>query len=62
MFTFAYGLIPYPIFPGNVLVSEVGPAVGEYAWLLSAVFNGVFYGFLLWLVFVILSNRLGEEK
>lgn len=62
MFTFAYLVIPYPMFPGNVLAAQIGSVVSEYSRLLSAFFNGVFYGFLLWLVFVVLSSRLGEEK
>ena len=62
MFTFAYLMIPYPMFPGNVVATKIGSVVSEYAWLFSAFFNGVFYGVVLWLVFVILSSRLGEEK
>ena len=62
MFTFAYLLIPYPMFPGNVIVAQVDSVVSDYAWLFGALINGVFYGVVLWLIFVILSSKLGEEK
>jgi hypothetical protein len=62
MFTFAYLVIPYPMFPGNVVAAKIGPEVSEYAWLISALFNAVFYCVVLWLVFVIISSRLKEEK
>lgn len=62
MFTFAYLLIPYQMFPGNVVAAQIESVISGYDWLLSALFNGVFYGVVLWLVFVILSSRLGEEK
>jgi hypothetical protein len=62
MFTAASLLIPSPMFPGNLLCTLMGDTTSEYAKLLSAVFNGVFYGVILWLVFVVISRRLeGEE-
>jgi len=50
------------MFPGNIICTLIGGAIGEYAEYLSAVFNGVFYGAILWLVFIAISRRLEEEK
>jgi len=50
------------MFPGNIICTLIGGAIGEYAEYLSAVFNGVFYGAILWLVFIAKSRRLEEEK
>ena len=54
-------LIPTPMFPGNVFCKLIGISAVEYSLFLSAVFNGVFYGSILWLVFVVISRRF-EEK
>lgn len=61
IFTSASLLIPTPMFPGNIFCTLIGESVVEYAEYLSAVFNGVFYGVILWLVFVVVSRKL-EEK
>ncbi|MEM2937109.1 MAG: hypothetical protein QXJ63_01010 [Candidatus Bathyarchaeia archaeon] len=62
IFLLASLLIPSPMFPGNVICMWVGGAVSEYSRYLSAVFNGVFYGSILWLIFIVISRRLEEEK
>jgi len=62
MFAFAFLLIPYPMFPGNVLIAQIGTIAVAYSGWLSALINGLFYGAILWLVFVAISRRLGEEK
>jgi hypothetical protein len=58
LFTAASLLIPSPMFPGNILCTLIGETIREYSKYLSAVFNGVFYGVILWLVFVVTSRRL----
>jgi len=58
MFTVASLLIPSPMFPGNFFSTLIGLAASEYYKYLSAVFNGVFYGVILWLVFAVISRRL----
>jgi hypothetical protein len=58
LFTLASLLIPTPMFPGNFFCTLIGESVVEYAEYLSAVFNGVFYGVILWLVFVIVARKL----
>jgi hypothetical protein len=62
MFTSASLLIPSPMFPGSVFCILIGGAVSEYAGYLSAIFNGVFYGSVLWLVFTVISRRLEEGE
>jgi hypothetical protein len=62
IFTSASLLIPSPMFPGNVICALIGNAISAYAEFLSAVINGVFYGSILWLVFVVISRRLEKEK
>jgi hypothetical protein len=58
MFTIASLLVPRPMFPGSYFCFLIGRAVSGFVDYLSAVFNGVFYGILLWLVFVSISRRL----
>jgi len=53
-------LIPVPLFPGNWFCSFLGEAVLDYVRVLSAVFNGAFYGVILWLMFVGLGRKLAE--
>jgi hypothetical protein len=53
-------LIPVPMFPGNWFCSLLGPAVLDYVSVLSAVFNGAFYGVILGLMFVGLGRKLTE--
>lgn len=61
IFALASLLIPSPLFPGNLFCALIGEAASEYAGYLSAVFNGVFYGVILWLVFVMVSKRFEED-
>lgn len=60
MFTSASLLIPSPMFPGNFFCMLIGEAISQYVGYFSALFNGVFYALILWLVFVVLSRRLEE--
>jgi hypothetical protein len=62
MFTVASLLVPYLMFPGSLLCAMIGEAMSGYAGYLAAVLNGVFYGAILWLVFVVISRRLETEK
>lgn len=62
IFLLASLLIPSPLFPGNVICTLIGGAANKYSAYLSAVFNGVFYGAILWLIFTTISRRLEEEK
>lgn len=62
LFTSASLLIPSPMFPGNFFCALIGQASSGYSVYLSAVFNGVFYSVILWLVFTFISKRLEGEK
>ncbi|MEM3823922.1 MAG: hypothetical protein QXH87_03230 [Candidatus Bathyarchaeia archaeon] len=55
-------LIPSPLFPGNIICALIGNFAAEYGEWFSAVFNAVFYGVILWLVFVAVSRRFENEK
>lgn len=63
LFTVASYAVPVPLFPGNLV-----PLLGfvtlpiAYASFFSAVVNGVVYGFVVWLVFVLVSRRFEEPK
>jgi hypothetical protein len=62
LFASASLLIPTPMFPGNVFCTLIGGAISEYSEYLSAIFNGIFYSVILWLIFVFISKRLLEEE
>ncbi|MDH5786867.1 MAG: hypothetical protein OEZ40_01060 [Candidatus Bathyarchaeota archaeon] len=61
-FAFVSLLIPSPMFPGNVFCPLIGGAMGGYSDFFCAILNGVFYGVILWLVFVTIGKKLEEEK
>jgi hypothetical protein len=58
LFAVASLLIPVPMFPGGWFCELIGQGVQEYVGVLSAVFNGFFYGVILWLVFIGISRKL----
>jgi hypothetical protein len=55
-------LISSPMFPGDFFCALIGRSISEYSQYLSAIINGVFYGFILWLSFAVISRRLEKEK
>jgi hypothetical protein len=60
LFAAASLLIPVPMFPGSWLCTLIGQGTQEYVGVLSAVFNALFYGVILWLVFIVISRKLGK--
>jgi len=62
LFASASLLIPTPMFPGNAFCTLIGEATSEYSEYLSAIFNGIFYSVILWLIFVFISKKLLEEE
>lgn len=62
IFLLASLLIPYPMFPGSFFCMLIGEAISQYVGYLSALFNGLFYGFILWVVFVVISRRFEEYR
>lgn len=62
LFAVASYAVPIPLFPGN-LVSVLGVNVpAMYVPLVSAIVNGLVYGVVVWLVFVLISRRFEEPK
>jgi hypothetical protein len=64
-FTLATLAVPTPLFPGNMVHSvfnSLGIPVSFYNPLLDAVANGILYGFIVWIVFVLVSKRLEEPE
>lgn len=62
LITTASLLIPSPMFPGSALCTIIGTSIDQYTGYLSAFFNGIFYGITLWLIFVLVSRKLEQEK
>jgi hypothetical protein len=60
IFAAASLLIPTPMFPGSWFCAVIGQGIQEYVGVLSAVFNGLFYGVILWLFFIGISRKLEE--
>jgi hypothetical protein len=58
LFAVASLLIPVPLFPGSWFCALIGQGVRDYVSILSAVFNGMFYGVILWLIFIGISRKL----
>jgi len=58
LFAAASLLIPTPMFPGSWFCAAIGQGIQEYVGVLSAVFNGLFYGVILWLFFIGISRKL----
>jgi len=62
VFALASLLIPSPMFPGNILCALIEGRVTQYSSYLSALFNGIFYGAILWATFLAISRKLEGEK
>lgn len=63
LFAAASYAVPVPLFPGSyVPFLGIVEIPSGYAPLISAVVNGLVYGAVVWLVFVLASRRLEEPK
>jgi hypothetical protein len=60
LFAAASLLIPVPMFPGSWFCGLIGQSAQEYVGVISAVFNGLFYGVMLWLIFIGISRKLAK--
>jgi hypothetical protein len=58
IFAAASIIIPLPLFPGSWFCGLFGATISQFVRVLSAVFNGAFYGGILWLMFVGLGKKL----
>ena len=64
-FTLATLAVPIPLFPGNMVhsvFSSLGIPVSLYSSLFNAVANGILYGFIVWMIYVLVSKRLEEPE
>lgn len=61
VFTLASIAVPVPLFPGNMFPGWFGLYSDTYASLFSAVVNGITYGLIVWLVFILATRRLDES-
>lgn len=64
-FTLATLAVPIPLFPGNMVhsvFSSLGIPISFYTSLLEAVANGILYGFIVWMIYVLVSKRLEEPE
>lgn len=52
-FTLVSIIVPIPLFPGNMIPIWLGIQTNEYSLYLNALINGITYGFIVWLIFVI---------
>jgi hypothetical protein len=48
------------MFPGSWFCGLFGATISEFVRVLSAVFNGAFYGGILWLLFAGLGKKLEQ--
>lgn len=61
LFTLATLAVPVPLFPGNMFSAWFGLTSSTYASLFSAVVNGIAYGLIIWLVFILATRGLDES-
>jgi hypothetical protein len=61
MFTFISYLVPTPMFPGSYVCGGIGRAVSiveENVQIFSSLFNGLFYGGIMGLIFFGASRKI----
>jgi len=61
LFTLASLAVPVPLFPGNIVSTWFSLPSTNYVSLFSAITNGVTYGLVVWLVFVLATRKLDES-
>ena len=62
LFTLASLAVPVPLFPGNLTSAWFSLPSAQYVSFVSAVANGVTYGLVVWLVFVLATKKLDESS
>jgi len=60
LFTIASILLPVQIFPGSLIEGRFNLPM-EYESCVSAVVNGLVYGVVVWLVFLVIGKKITEE-
>lgn len=64
-FTSATLAVPVPLFPGNTvrfIYNVLSIPNYFYTPLLDALVNGVVYGFVVWVMFVLVSRKIEESE
>jgi len=61
LFSAASYAIPVPIFPGNMILS-LFTSIPEISPLISSVVNGIVYGCIVWLVFILVIKNFEEPQ
>jgi len=61
LFTLASLAVPVPLFPGNMVHVWVDLPSTDFVSFVSAATNGVTYGLVVWLVFVLATRKLDES-
>jgi hypothetical protein len=51
-----------PLFPGNIFLSLFTSVPAMYAPLISSVVNGIVYGCIVWLVFILVIRKFEEPQ
>lgn len=65
VFTLATLAVPVPLFPGNMVhpvCEALSIPVAFYTPLLDALANGLLYGFIVWIIYVLVSKKLEEPE
>jgi len=62
LFSVASYAIPVPLFPGNIFLSWFTSVPAMYTPLINAVINGMVYGCIIWLVFILVIRKFEEPK
>jgi uncharacterized RDD family membrane protein YckC len=57
-FTLATIVVPIPMFPGNMIYTWFGIPATSYAFYASAIINGITYGLVAWIVYVLASKKI----
>jgi len=60
-FTLATVLAPVPMFPGNMIYTWFGISSASYAFLASALMNGIIYGLVAWIVYVLAWKKIEKS-
>lgn len=60
-FTLATVLAPVPMFPGNMIYTWFGLTSAPYAFLASAFMNGIIYGLVAWIVYVLAWKKIEKS-
>lgn len=60
-FTVATIVAPVPMFPGNMIYTLLGIPSTPYAFYISAIINGITYGLVAWIVYVLASKKIEKS-